>query len=383
MPIRVATLNIWSLPGPLARHKPERMSAIGAALQGLDLDVMAFQEVWTEPSREALIAAVKRAGLTHVWHNPALSGGSGLLVASQLPIREVHFEAFAAQGFAERIQHMDFYSGKGFTRIGVETPDGPLVLVDTHLHANYSHHGEPDEYVGVRAAQFIQIATGLSSVTDPVIALGDFNLRDDEDAYAMLRGLSGLRDLAAELDHRQATSLKQNPYHPPDYIDERIDYVFCRDGASVGLQPKSIKRCFDEILDFGGEAGTYSDHAGLVAELSLGPAAPPQALNPLRASAFEIGARLLGEGRDISIRRRQRQRGTAAGAFATGLAGVAGARAAGRSRRRFLRNGLGFAAGMGFAVFAEQIGLSYWAHRGEMAGYNFAERQLTELRRNG
>lgn len=305
------------------------------------------------------------------------------MVASKLPFRDVLFEPFVARGFAERIQHMDFYGGKGFTRIRLETADGPVILVDTHLHANYAPVGESDEYVGIRAAQLIQIAAGLSRVADPVIALGDFNLRDDEDAYPMLRGLSGLRDLASELNHRQATSLARNPYHGPKHIDERIDYVFCRDGGAVGVRPLSIERSFTQPLNFGGEAGAYSDHAGLVAELDFDshPAAPFP--DPLQEASIATGTRLLDLGRDISKRRRRDQRTAAAGALTAGLAFTAGSRHAGRSRRRFLRNGWGIAAGLSLAFFAEQFGLSVWMNRSELASYDFAQQQLIELRRNG
>ena len=347
MPIRVATLNIWSLPGPLARHKPDRMKAIGAVLPDLDLDVIAFQEVWTRPSRDALVAAAERSGLAHIWHNPNPWNGGGLLIASKLPFREIQFEAFVARGFPERLQHLDYYSGKGFVHISLETPDGTIALIGTHLHANYTRPGDDDMYLGIRAAQLIQVAAGLSQITDPVIAIGDFNLLEDEAAYPMLLGLTGLRDLAAELDRRQATTLAQNPYHHPKHIDERIDYVFFRDGARLGLRPLSIERNFDQLLDFDGEAGSCSDHSGLVADLEVHPEPAAETKDLLSASSFEIGARLLEEGKNVS------------------------------QRQRFAKKGLGF------AFFAKPLGLSAWMSRLEHAGYDFAKRQLTELRKDG
>ncbi len=381
MSIRVATLNTWSLPGPLARHTRERMRAIGTALPDLDVDLIAFQEVWTGASRSTLITDAARAGYTHSWHKPEVFGGSGLLVVSRLPFREVHFEPFVARGFAERIQHMDYYSGKGFVFITVETAEGPIVLLDTHLHANYALPGEPDDYVGVRAAQIIQISSAIAQLTDPVIAVGDFNLVESEDAYRMLLGLSGLTDVAASLDRRQITSIARNPYHRDHHIDQRIDYVFCRNGTRSGVRPATIERVFDGELEIDGEAGAYSDHAGLVAELEIESAHDSPA--GAGEDALKIAARLLEEGRMVSDRRKRGQRTAATGALATGLGALAVVGKAGRSRRRFLKNGLGFASGLGFALFLEQAWLSELMTRGEHESYDFAERQLSELQTDG
>jgi len=381
MSIRVATLNTWSLPGPLARHTRERMRAIGTALPKLDADLIAFQEVWTQGSRSALIAGAAAAGYTHTWHKPKDFAGSGLLVVSRLPFREVHFEPFVARGFAERIQHMDYYSGKGFVFITVETAEGPIVLLDTHLHANYALPGEPDEYVGIRAAQIIQISSAIAQLTDPVIAVGDFNLVESEDAYRMLLGLSRLTDAAALLDRRQITSLAGNPYHPAGHVDQRIDYVFCRNGTRLGLRPSSIRRVFDGELEFDDEPGAYSDHAGLVAELEI--ESTVEAPASADADALKLGAKLLEEGRMVSERRKSRQRTAASGALVAGLGAVAGASKAGRSRRRFLRNGLSIASGLGFTLFMEQAWLSELMTRGEFASYDFAEQQLSQLHTGG
>ena len=51
---------------------------------------------------------------------------------------------------------MDYYAGKGFVRVVVETRDAPVVILNTHLHANYARPGELDDYNGIRAAQVIQ-----------------------------------------------------------------------------------------------------------------------------------------------------------------------------------------------------------------------------------
>ncbi len=63
MRVRVATLNVWALPTFLGEDVAARMRAIGRRLPDLDLDAIAFQEVWIPDARATLVAAGRRAGL--------------------------------------------------------------------------------------------------------------------------------------------------------------------------------------------------------------------------------------------------------------------------------------------------------------------------------
>ena len=71
MRIKVATLNVWALPEPIALDVSDRMHAIGERLPHLELDAIALQEVWTGEAREILLGAGRRAGRSHAWHNDA------------------------------------------------------------------------------------------------------------------------------------------------------------------------------------------------------------------------------------------------------------------------------------------------------------------------
>src|SRR5262245_54771068 len=166
MRIRVATLNVWALPEPLARSVAPRMQAIGRRLASLDLDAMAFQEVWTEGARERLIAAGREAGLPHAWHHPAGFGG-GLLVLTRLPIRSARFDAYSRRGDPARPDHPDYYGGKGWATLELTTRAGPLLLVDTHLHARYTSD-VPHAYRAHRVGQLSELALASRQLRYPV-----------------------------------------------------------------------------------------------------------------------------------------------------------------------------------------------------------------------
>ncbi|MBW1685013.1 MAG: endonuclease/exonuclease/phosphatase family protein, partial [Deltaproteobacteria bacterium] len=230
MQVRVATLNVWALPEPFGHQVRRRMRAIGAKLSGLDLDAIAFQEVWTGEARGILLRAGRKAGLPHAWYNDTALGGSGLLVLSRLPIEAVHFERFVLPGRPQRVDHPDYYGGKGFTRVRLATAAGPVIFVDTHLHARYG--GDvAHEYLAYRIGEVVQMALRLAVVREPLIAAGDFNFREGDPEYRVLQGLTRLRDVAAELGRPEPTVFRGNPFRAGGRkTDRRIDFLFIRDG---------------------------------------------------------------------------------------------------------------------------------------------------------
>jgi len=335
---RVATLNAWGLPEPFSDRLSERMEAIGERLQTLDADVVAFQEVWTGASRNGLVEAGRRAGFTEAWHNHARIFGSGLLVLTRLPIESEGFERFKVSGFPERIDHADYYGGKGFTRLRLRTDEGPVTLVDTHLHARHSSD-MPNAYRPQRTAQIVQLASSAVHIEDPIIALGDFNFDEGMDEHAILTGLTGLRDVAIELDQRDPTVWKGNAYRfGRSKPGRRIDYVFVRDGLHQGITARHVGRAFDEVLDLPGGPASYSDHAGVMAEVVLGGA--PQPIPPPSPHVVALASALLAQGVADAHRRQRGGRALAGAGFAGAVLASAGMRSRPLNRRRFLRAGL-------------------------------------------
>ncbi len=375
MRLRVASLNVWALPFGIARHSAARMEAIGSALPGLDVDVVAFQEVWTREARRSLVEAGARAGLTEHWSNRGELGASGLLVLTRLRITEARFDPFLLRGHPERVWFGDYWGGKGFALLGLATPDGPLAFVDTHLHAQYEEQ-VGDAYHGHVMGQVVQLAAALAGVGVPLVAAGDFNLRPDQPHYPALLGLCGLRDAAAEAGEPQPTTLSANPYR--DLPDARIDYVFVRDGGGRTLRVISARRVFDELLELEAGPGAHSDHAGLRVELELRPAAGAAWSRASPDAAGLARAELL-EARELSAARRRRfQVGSAAALAAAGV-GLLGARSPRLARRGFLRallvggGLLALPAGCGLAALAERPGSA------ELRAYDALLRQLDQL----
>ncbi len=337
MRFKVGTLNAWALPEPLSKSVGARMDAIGHRLAELDLDVMAFQEVYSPDAKAILSRAAWDAGFIHQWDaGQRLSSGGGLLIVSRLAIEQCDFEAFKVSGHAERsLANGEFLSGKGFATVSVHTAAGPVQILTTHLHARYSRHAS-HLHIAYRAAQIIQIAARIEQTNIPLVLLGDFNFLEGEDDYKVLTGLTSVRDVAAELSQRRPTVAGVNPYRssPRNW---RKDFIFARDCPERGLKAFKIERIFDEAIQIAGTRAAYSDHYGLAAELAL---VEPSARTPVAiAEPRQLAEHLLREGGYRSEARRHNKRSTAIVGLGAAIACSAGARQiSGRStRRRLLR----------------------------------------------
>lgn len=164
---------------------------------------------------------------------------------------------------------------RGFVRIDATIDDLPLTIASTHL--------EPGAASGLdqlRAAQALELAALLASAPR-VVVLGDLNDVPGSPMYQALIG-AGFTDVWAAL---RPAAAGYTCCHAPDlsnqtqHFNQRIDYVLVR-----GLEQESrpVRGRVDRIGDepaahVEGPVGRIwpSDHAGLVAELLLIPAAGP------------------------------------------------------------------------------------------------------------
>jgi len=250
--VRIATMNEWGVKYQCP-HRTERMPAIGRALADCHPDFVGFQEAFVQADRQALLAPLEKEGLNH--HHYFRSGlvGSGLLVAGRRPFAEVFFRRYSAGGKAWRVDHGDWWAGKGVCVVRMQLPEDRggafLDLFVTHAHARYSD----DHYDAVRSSNmrdlvvFIrQAATG----TTPAFVLGDFNVRPEEPQYHTLvegANLERLMHAKSRIDHIFAV-------RTPQYRFEVLDTT-----------------AIAKRIPIDGGTSRLSDHTGYVSTIRIVP----------------------------------------------------------------------------------------------------------------
>jgi endonuclease/exonuclease/phosphatase family metal-dependent hydrolase len=304
-------------------------------------------------------------------------------VLSRLPIEDVRFEPFAVRGVAEKVAaNLEYLSGKGFATIRLTTPVGPIVLVNTHLHARYTSSA-PHKHVPHRTGQAIQLASRFIDSSLPIVAMGDFNFREGETDYRVLTDILGLRDVAATLGNRQNTTLHANPYRRSSGIDRRKDFIFVRSGLAHEVVPIRVTRTFDELIEIDGEPGAYSNHAGLVVDLEVTPvkAVPAAHLRTdVDPNLFELAQGMLAQGESLALERQNGGRKISGIGMSFAAAAALGAMPRRMSRRKLLRWSL---TGAALAALTPTIGFSIASEvlvPDEIQAFRDAAQQLADLR---
>ncbi|KAH8319494.1 hypothetical protein KR067_011372, partial [Drosophila pandora] len=255
----------------VSSNRGPRIEAICKELASGKYDIVSLQEVWTQQDSELLQKATLAVlPYAHYFHSGVM--GAGLLVLSKYPILGTLFHAWSVNGYFHRIQHADWFGGKGvgLCRILVE---GQMVhLYNAHLHAEYDNAN--DEYKTHRViqafdtAQFIEATRGNSVVQ---ILAGDLNAQPQDISYKVLLFTSKMLDSCAS-DTFRTNECEHNSYTSPRALAKnpqgiRIDHIFVRGGDEVNAEIVEYTLPLPHRVP--GEKFSFSDHEAVLAKLKL------------------------------------------------------------------------------------------------------------------
>lgn len=248
--LKVATFNIQDLY-LAGKDRPQRMRSIGAKLLILDPDIVGFQEAFIKADRAVLLKELEPTRLAYHQYYPSGTAGSGLLVASAFPIREVYFHRFTVANPFYKLNEGDWWAGKGVALARLEIPDaGYLDFYDTHAQAGY---GNP-AYDRVRRTQMTELASFVSGSrcgTVPALVVGDMNCRPgDEDFEAAVQGAKLLRLMDG---------------------DSRIDHIFGVADRRYEFEVVATEP-IAATVKLGDKEISLSDHTGYLSTIAIRPA---------------------------------------------------------------------------------------------------------------
>ncbi|XP_017058045.1 putative neutral sphingomyelinase [Drosophila ficusphila] len=273
--LNILTLNIWGIPYVSSDRGP-RIDAICKELASGKYDIVSLQEVWAQQDSERLQKGTEAVlPHSHYFHSGVM--GAGLLVLSKYPILGTLFHAWSVNGYFHRIQHADWFGGKGVGLCRILVAGQMVHLYNAHLHAEYDNAN--DEYKTHRViqafdtAQFIEATRGNSALQ---ILAGDLNAQPQDISYKVLLYTSKMLDSCAsdsfrtnECQHNSYTS-KQALERNPQGI--RIDHIFVRGGDHVDAEIVEYQLPFPDRVP--GEKFSFSDHEAVLAKLRLSKPAP-------------------------------------------------------------------------------------------------------------
>ena len=239
---------------------PARLRAVGPVLERSGYDIVCLQEVLHRGSARLLRRVTPgypyRAGTGVV----LLAGG--LLLLSRWPVRRYRFARFPTAGPART----ELLMRKGAQLAVLDTPAGPLAVVNTHLSANRDDDwSEGNRYTGVIRGELehlSRLVTGFEPGLPAVVA-GDFNVPRDSPVFTRFAAAAGLRDVLAG---DTSTTFRPTPRWPSP---PALDQVLVRAAPDRPLQARARTVLRDAVRVDGGRELFLSDHYGIEADLSF------------------------------------------------------------------------------------------------------------------
>lgn len=111
MELTALTLNCWGIAG-VSKDRRSRIVAIANHLTLGNYDFVFLQEVWVEDDFQIIVQKVTSIyPYSHYFHSGVIGGG--VCILSKAKIVDVYFHAWSLNGYIHKIQHGDWFGGKG------------------------------------------------------------------------------------------------------------------------------------------------------------------------------------------------------------------------------------------------------------------------------
>jgi endonuclease/exonuclease/phosphatase family metal-dependent hydrolase len=201
-----------------------------------------------------------------------------LLLASRFPVEETHTITYTdASWFLDSGFKADGFAAKGALHARIRVSDKPRAVIDCFLTHLESRSREAREKQIVEFAVFV---TKYANGTNPVVALGDFNVgantgeRDADDSSIAHHEF--LRTKLVHNGHRLVDAWENVGRGAPGTNDplgtdagRRIDYIFVSDLASATNKLRPLEVVTLPFLDERVKERSLSDHLGVSCRAEL------------------------------------------------------------------------------------------------------------------
>lgn len=261
--IRVLTLNCL-----FHGQVRARLAAIGSLLEEGQFDLVCLQEV-TFKRHARLLASRMPSYRPPLYRSVALGVMGGLVTFARADVKRQSYEIFRRRGDWGNLGTFDRLARKGFLTTWFEVGGEPLILVNTHLLANYDEDWSPrNRYAVQQLDELGQLADALCNLERKALLLvaGDFNVPA---AHPMLAEFMSRTDLHNSAETAAATYRSIRPDAP----DQQIDHILYRPPQGASIAATSKLHFEEELPVTGGRTLFASDHFGVEAALEYEPAA--------------------------------------------------------------------------------------------------------------
>jgi endonuclease/exonuclease/phosphatase family metal-dependent hydrolase len=250
------------------RHPRARLATLGRELNDEAFDVICLQEI--QFSRYISLLKEGFTNYPHQAYEPFIHAPKGGLVTlSHSPVQRQRFVLYEQRGRWHSPALADWILHKGILVTEFVVNQEPVVVVNTHLLANYSADwSRSNGYARHQQAELSQLLSVLGELDRDTLTVvaGDFNLPTHTALY---------RDFVEAADLYDPLAGNHEPtLHPPRFLWSKhaqpIDHVLIRAPRGRQIQASARIVLRDKIRMINGQHARLSDHSGIAATIQVG-----------------------------------------------------------------------------------------------------------------
>ncbi|MFN8497832.1 MAG: endonuclease/exonuclease/phosphatase family protein [Anaerolineae bacterium] len=252
----MVTLNTFGVP--FLPNTRMRLRTAGRSLNVANLDVVSLQEV--QYSRYVPLLRHEFQSLPHAAFEPHVyAPKGGLLTLSRHPLHNIQFHPYKDRRlrFGPAVADWALYKGALVAELA-DTPL-PVIIVNTHLIANYSNNwSRSNRYAQLEHGQAQELAQLINRLNRNALVLlsGDFNFPQESWVYEEFVLATGMLDPLAE----QTKPTFRPPKLVPGVAPLPIDFIFVRPPLDVDVKLGAHQLFEEHVEMLNGRRGYISDH---------------------------------------------------------------------------------------------------------------------------
>ena len=246
----------------------ERLSAIAPILDGSNIDFLCLQEV-TQRRNVGLLQRHLRSFQPPEFQPYGVAVKGGLVNFARRPVERSTYEVFRGRGPHWTLGWADRLLRKGFLISCLHVDDLPVVVVNTHMLANYDEDWAPDNrFAREQRSDLAQLADALSRLDRDalVIVAGDLNVPITS---PMLKELIAACDLQHSFTSGEGLAPPTIRHAVRGKPPQTIDHVLFRGPTGRAVRANARLRFEDPVVLASGRHAFASDHLAVDAEFTL------------------------------------------------------------------------------------------------------------------
>jgi endonuclease/exonuclease/phosphatase family metal-dependent hydrolase len=247
----------------------ERLDAVARLLDKSDIDLLCLQEVTQRRNVRLLESRLASYGPADYRPLAGVAVKGGLVNLGRGPIERSSYEVFKERGPRWTLGWADRLLAKGFLTSSTRLDGAAIVIVNTHVLANYDEDWAPgNRFAREQRKDLMQLADAVNRLDTEafVIVAGDFNVPSPSPMLDEFAAACGLRDAFDSASGPAPATMRPTG---PGQVAHVLDHILYRHPPGLQVQVSACLRFVEPVTLATGRSAYASDHIAVEAAFDV------------------------------------------------------------------------------------------------------------------